>query len=1076
MSFLNEVCKVLDFSEGDLYSAVDTPVACKKHSDWLDKGEWFAAAKRAGAEKIFFVDNNPLIIFAQCSDDLIEKANLFNKIWCLARPRLLFLFTPGGLDIFDLAQKPVNIHKKEACEDFKSKAILKNITLISSELLQFHRDNIESGKVFGDTRFGAMDNRADKSLIRDLNIVRRELIQAGLGGAKVRFAHALIGRSIFIRYLEDREVLTEDYFLNVAHSKAGWTEKLKNPSGRARYDLSGVKSFYPRILSDKSFTYSLFHRLAKDFNGDMFPHIDEEEIEVKQKHLDLIQGLLYGDVDVQQRLFFFSYRFDIIPLDLISSIYEEFYHDSVNNDINRNVRRQDGAFYTPSVLAEFVLSRLLTKDILKNKPRILDPSCGSGIFLVEAFRRIVRHEWHLKGAPLTFDELKQILKNQICGIEMNPEAANIAAFSLYLSMLHYLDPPAIDKQIKSGNKLPNIVASNSKSENHFHCILPANAFDIRHIELNANWYEKFKPESFDIVVGNPPWGAPGKAADDDAKENHKIVLDWCDQKKHSIGDREQSQAFLWRGLDFLKDNGKAGMLVSSGVLFKHNTTTQAFRDEWLQYSTISEVFNFSHVREFFFKGAISPFLSLFFSKNSNKTSLVFYWAAKQTLLLKNTQAITISKQDLNILRDVDISKSFTWKINTWGRIGDNRFINILKTYPRFSDFIDRDQCGQGLKYNPPDKTSKPISSFKICPIDLFTKYDELNKKHFLTLPEKLHRLGCPDVYSGLRLLVKRGIDESAADKGQIITRFEKESFCFTNAIHGIKLTSPGEWKFKPLSPEEWKYKVVLGILWSSLARYFLFMTSSNWGHWHHEIHLDDELLQLPIILDEKNSKTKLVIQAVDKLREYHPAIRTLIEPDGISEEQIQSTRFKFEKELDEAIFSLYNLDHEQIDLIRDFCEVTLPFFYQPFNSLAGMPAINDKDSSWLSEYIKIFCHSWNAYLNPNEEMRAEIHIGAHGNLLALEFFPADKDDAWNLKPKKDSWQYVLDQLSETLKHPMGTSKILLENLVHIVSENGIIVVKRNEKRFWTRSIAREDAEATLCKRMITTMPNKLQSN
>jgi hypothetical protein len=109
-------------------------------------------------------------------------------------------------------------------------------------------------------------------------------------------------------------------------------------------------------------------------------------------------------------------------------------------------------------------------------------------------------------------------------------------------------------------------------------------------------------------------------------------------------------------------------------------------------------------------------------------------------------------------------------------------------------------------------------------------------------------------------------------------------------------------------------------------------------------------------------------------------------------------------------------------------------------------------------------------------MRAEIHIGAHGNLLALEFFPADKDDAWNLKPKKDSWQYVLDQLSETLKHPMGTSKILLENLVHIVSENGIIVVKRNEKRFWTRSIAREDAEATLCKRMITTMPNKLQSN
>jgi type I restriction-modification system DNA methylase subunit len=276
----------------------------------------------------------------------------------------------------------------------------------------------------------------------------------------------------------------------------------------------------------------------------MFPYINEEELEVTQKHLDLIQGLLYGDVDAQQKLFFFSYQFDIIPLDLISSIYEEFYHGSTDEDRSKQARRQDGAFYTPSVLAEFVLSRLLTKDILKSKPRILDPSCGSGIFLVEAFRRIVRYEWHLKGESLTFDELKQILKQQICGIEMNPEAAGIAAFSLYLSMLHYLEPPAIDKQIKAGNKLPNIVASTNKSENYYHCILPGNAFDINHIDSNAVWHEKFKSESFDIVVGNPPWGAPGKSADIGAKENHKKVLDWCDQKKYPIGDREHSQAFL----------------------------------------------------------------------------------------------------------------------------------------------------------------------------------------------------------------------------------------------------------------------------------------------------------------------------------------------------------------------------------------------------------------------------------------------------------------------------------------------------------------------------------------------------
>jgi hypothetical protein len=707
-----------------------------------------------------------------------------------------------------------------------------------------------------------------------------------------------------------------------------------------------------------------------------------------------------------------------------------------------------------------MLSRIITSEVLKNKPRILDPACGSGIFLVEAFRRIVRHEWHRKGEALTFDELKNILKNQICGIEMNPEAATITAFSLYLSMLHYLDPPAIDKQIKLGNKLPNIVASLNKSDNYYHCILAANAFDIKSIESNTIWQKKFKPGSFDIVIGNPPWGAPGKNADSESKKNHRILLDWCSCNEKPIGDLEPSQAFLWRGLDFLKANGKANLLVSAGVLFKHNTTTQAFRDNWLKNVAISEVFNFSHVRDFFFKGANSPFLSIFFTKNVDCTYPVSYWTAKQSLLLMNTQAIALSKQDLNLLRDQDLSRSSTWKINSWGRVGDDRFIAILQKHPRLSAVVDRRKTGRGLECRPGDKSSDSISCYKICPVDLFTRYDELDKTQFSILPPRISRMGCPSVYSGPRLLVKRGISESAEDKGQIFARFENEPYCFTNAIHGIILASP----------EEWKYKVILGVLWSSLARYYFFMTASNWGLWHHEIHLDDELLQLPVILDEKNKVTKAVIRAVDKLREYHPLAKSLFNPDGISEEQIQSTRLQYERELDNAVFSLYNMNQEQIDLVRDFCEITLPFFYQPITSSGGMPAISGKNSSSILEYITIFCRRWNAYLDSDEEMRATIHIGAHENLLALEFYPADKDDPWELLPKTDSWRYILDNVSTALKHPMGTSRIIMENVVHIVSGNGIIVIKRNEKRFWTRSIAREDADVTICKRMISTKP------
>ncbi|MEA3434834.1 MAG: N-6 DNA methylase, partial [Thermodesulfobacteriota bacterium] len=682
MKHLNILYNKLDFKNGSLYSATDTPSTCRKRTDWLEKGEWLSAAKRIGAEKIFFVENNPVAVFAECGVSLEEKVKAFNQAWCLARPRVLFLASPGEITVYDLAQKPIDINKQKDWKNLKSLAVLNNLAKVSRELQNFHRDNVESGRLFADKRFGDLKNRADKALIRDLKTVRRELIDAGLSGKLKRFAHALIGRSIFIRYLEDRGVLTEEYFLRVARQKAGWTDLLRNHVSRTGFDFSDHETFFPRVLQDKTFTYSLFKKLARDFNGDMFPDVDEEEKVVAQKHLTKIQGLLYGDVGIQKKLFFHSYRFDIIPLDLISSIYEEFYHSSASDAEKKSKARLAGAYYTPPVLAEFVLSRVLTSDVLKKTPRVMDPACGSGIFLVEAFRRIVRYEWLKKKRPLTFDELKGILKKQIAGIEVNEEAARITAFSLYLSMLHHLDPPAIDQQIKIGNRLPNLVATISRSSNHFHCILPGNAFDINKIESNPIWKARFGVKCADVVVGNPPWGAPGTKADAETKARQKILLDWCKSSNKPIGDKELSQAFLWRALDFLKQNGKAGMLVSAGVLFKHNTTTKAFRKQWLDCVRLDEVFNFSHVRKFFFKGGISPFVAVAFKKEKQYDFPVHCWSAKQCIVIKQVQSILLSKNDLRIIRSQNLSDYRTWKLYSYGSYKDGEFLDYLAKSPQ----------------------------------------------------------------------------------------------------------------------------------------------------------------------------------------------------------------------------------------------------------------------------------------------------------------------------------------------------------------------------------------------------------
>ena len=1059
MTLLNILYDQLDFKSGSLYTSTDKPLSGQNSIDWLEKGEWLSAAKRVGAEKIFFVENNPVAVFTECETAFEEKVKAFNKAWCLARPRLLFVASPGEITVYDLAQKPIDINNQKDWKNLNALKTLHDLTKVSHELQSFHRDNVESGRVFADRRFGDLKNRADKALIRDLKIVRRELIDAGLGGNRVRFAHALIGRSIFIRYLEDRGILTEAYFLKIARQHAGWTDILRKPVCRAGFDFSEHETFYPRVLLDQAFTYALFKKLAQDFNGDMFPDVDEEEQVVSQKHLRKVRDLLYGDVGIQKKLFFYSYRFDIIPLDLISSIYEEFYHGSVSDDEKKRKVRQDGAFYTPPVLAEFVLSRVLTPDVLKKTPRIMDPACGSGIFLVEAFRRIVRFEWHRKKQPPTFDELKNILKEQIAGIEANDEAARIATFSLYLSMLHYLDPPAIDRQIKMGNRLPNLIATASRATNHLHCILPKNAFDVKLIESIPVWKERFGRGCADVVVGNPPWGAPGNKADAETKARHKTLLYWCKSTNKPIGDGEPSQAFLWRALDFLRSNGKAGLLVSAGVLFKHSKTTQQFRTHWLESVRLDEAFNFSHVRKFFFKGGIAPFISVFFSKKAQKDKPVYYWCPKQTIAINKTQAITLSKYDLHVLLQEGLVGLSTWKELWFGRPADRKLLNFLRRHRRLVQYSVREESGQGFIIANKDKNADALQSFRALNIGKFSRYDSLS---FSDPPKKVYRFGRIGTYSGKRLLVKRGIDEKAFDKGRIVARYEEELFCFTHAIYGIKLESPAEWK----------YKTILGILWSSVARYFFFMTSSNWGLWHHEIHLDDELFQLPVILDRSNPAAKRVIAIVDKLRNYHPKKRDILHPQEPFEEDIEAQRRHWERELDEAVFELYGLNDEQKDLIRDFCEVTLPFFYRPFDSPGAMQAVIRSDLTWIETYIHIFCLRWNAYLGSDEEMRAEVHIGAHDNMLAVEFYVADKEDPYDLKVKDNSWGSVLDQIGEVLPQPMGVSQIILDGFVHVVSDSGIILIKRNEKRFWTRSLAREDADATICKRMVDTMPKE----
>lgn len=1092
-AFLDEVYKGLGYEKGALLNAVEHPEpGTYEEEEWLEKGDWLALAHKVGAEKIFFVKNDPILVFCALHhnphDDqvLLDK---FRRVWCMARPLYLFIALIGELRVYRLDRPPVR--DANALQKNQQVEPIRLVSEVVERLQVFRREQLELGRLPGDIYFGD-DQRADKRLIRDLKAVRKELLDAGL---KPKFAHALIGRSIFIRYLEDRGVIDEAYFLDrVAKDNPQWRQRLLGETNMPDLASINEKRWYCRVLPDHPFTFALFRQLGVDFNGDMFPNVNEEEKNVTEDHLELIQGFLLGDVDKWQRtLFLWAYDFEIIPIELISSIYEEFYHKENANRVEkkkdiRHSKKQDDVktHYTPSVLVEYVLSHLLPKERLATKPIILDPACGSGIFLVESFRRIVRYRVQQKnGEMLTPEELRQILREQIRGIEINEEAVCIAAFSLYLALLHYQEPPTIRTK-----RLPNLIYKEGQleDENHYYVLFSNNTFALTDDEreqvtetLHESPRYKGRKEherlhhsqevlpidlhSFDIITGNPPWGfAEGKTQEiRDAQEQAKR---WCEYFSWSIGYKEPSQEFIARSLSLLKPGGECGLLVSTGVFLKHHVKSKAFRQRWLGETTIKTVVNFAHVRHEFFN-ADAPFAFVHFvAQPAPSDHWVYYWSVKKTEMIDKAQVVVLTLPDIRRIRQIDLAcNDFLWKVYWWGSHRDAALMKALRLNSSLDDLAKRKEWpdpGRGFQAASPTYKNVPsnwLSDYRELPAEYFQRYGRVDPSLLRPAPKEVTRLpSSSSIQSGWRLLVGRGITEADGINGRIEARLESLPYSFNNSIHGINVDNA----------EDWERKILIGILWSSLARYYYFMIASTWGAWHHEIHVA-EMMSLPIRFPKEGKVREEIIEIVNTL------MNLSVHRFMVSDTSQAATQL--EQRLDNAIFNLYQLNEAERDLILDLCEVNLEFLYRDRKSDAAHPVepfpsfsqgvIKDLPAErWrehgLEGYLYAFLKMWNREIAPKGEFHWRIIRPTHVPMIAVVFTTQEIGDTLPAIDTTDEqgWARVLSALKQDISR-----RIYIDSMVRVVTDTEICIIKRDERRLWTRSMAREDAEATLVQAM-----------
>jgi hypothetical protein len=1128
-SLLNAAYEGLEFEKGALFTAAKRPDPGREE-EWLENGDWLALAKDVGAEKIFFVDREPVAVFAEFkSSDSDSLRKFYNRIWCMARPQFLFLARPGELTVCDLGKPPIKGGGRlEDAGRLLERA--EKIADVQQRLAAFHRERIETGAIFGEEHFGQGLTRADRALIRDLKEVRRVLDALPLRGGvalsperKTELLHSLIGRAIFIRYLEDREIITGDYFEKVIELNARevarekeWRKLLENPLPRPDVNPEMQSLFFPRVLCNKDFTYALFDQLAHDFNGDIFPVENDEQRSLLQHHLTTLRDFLLGVRSGEEELFFYAYDFQVIPIELISSIYEEFYNERVGDE------RNQGSHYTPPALVEFVLANTLKPDVLAKKPRVLDPACGSGIFLVEAFRRIVRHLCVEIGTERpSRQELRRILHDQIAGIDINEEAVRVAAFSLYLAFLHYQIPREIlpDPRENLSNKpeslrkirLPHLkhVSAAEKAQRQqekpgvdfFDILLAASAFDPVMEKSAAEVNRRFGTGCADVIVGNPPWGDPDPKT---AIEEQAIadLRQWCNfQTGRPVGDNERSQAFIHLTLALLREGGRAGLLASSGILFKHHENSRAFRQVWLNAVQLRQIVNFAHVRHVFFSGTdrktkgISPFISVVFDKSplsAIPNTRFEYWSVKRTAVVEKVKAVVMTRGDMHYLNQRDcLMHEKLWKIYWWGGHRDEALVRYLETYPSLvslSKQIPGTKVipGRGFQKGNQANPAGWLAKYEELPANALTRYGPLRTSAFRPTPLHVEHWGLEDVFHGRRLLVGRGIK-----KGGVLTaRFETQKYAFRNSVHGVR--------FKGFQP--WQEAAITAFFWSSLARYYFFAGAGSWGLWHDEIHLED-VEQAPIRFPEDAKSRNKIVDVVSELQQ-------LPEPTGASEsrkrksksnqmelgitgasrmdqERTEKRRIELERQLDKAVFDLYELDAAERDLVSEMCLVGLDLYDRSYQSDAvkevvepprnyGILADVVQAENGLAAYLRTFLEGWNPQIAEEGEFAWRIiQPSSKAPLLAVVFETRSTDGSETDFNTGDAraWERLLAKLHKHARMPMVSSRIYLDTFFRIVTEHEILIVKRNERRFWTKTAAREDVEATMLK-AITEQENR----
>jgi methylase of polypeptide subunit release factors len=578
-----------------------------------------------------------------------EIADIQRKIWSSGEVPLACFFFNTEIKIIDCT--------KHLTKDLKPEYLTDKLRLVDEAHRLYNEQfavKIKSGIFWEQEEIkGKFDfkNSAYDTLIHNIRKVTEKLSKE-LKKAPRELINKIIVQSILIKYLEEtsddegKKLLTEKYFKKYNNSNS-FSDVLK-------------KGKFSNLLND----------LNKNFNGNVFKWETTEQEQLESLDLSVVAKLLATDktsIDALQLEIGFPdwryFEFKYIPVELISRLYEEFLGEN---------KKDKGLFYTPSHLAKLLMDECLPlkkyKDIRLEDFTILDPACGSGIFLVTAFKRLVQI-WRLQNKlnKPKVDDLKNILRN-IYGVDKEEQAVMLSSFSLSLALCNELKPIEVINKLKFDDLT---------KENLVH----SDFFVLKSIQN----------KKFDLIVGNPPFvrGKLPKDLNYWENENGKI----------KIPQSQIALKFLTESFPILKENGLVCLIIkASGLLY--NSTSFAFKKVLFSNYNVVQLLDFTALarnKSLWDNGADVATAAIFVRNNKPDVSKnILHLTFRRTKATKDRIVFEIDDYDLHFVnRQTAISNEFIWKNNLLGGGRIKNLVEKFQQFPLLKDVLKSNDCISG---------------------------------------------------------------------------------------------------------------------------------------------------------------------------------------------------------------------------------------------------------------------------------------------------------------------------------------------------------------------------------------------